>query len=163
MIREARAAIVCFEQMIDYLSVHEPERIVRSGFQRLVLAMVDLEHAIGGPVELSDPGENTVGITRLGAGATERAAAFAVQPRTGTQRWAVLDAISSSSAGLTDEEVRECLDGIRYSSECARRQELQQGGWIEDSGRTRLTRAGNAAIVWELTDEARKSASLMAT
>jgi hypothetical protein len=106
------------------------------------------------PVELSNPAEKTVGALRSEPHDTEEAAAYAVMPRTGTQRMAVLEAISGAEAGLTDEQVRS-QTGIRYSSECARRQELEKGGWVMDSGQRRLTSSGQDAIIWVLTPEGR--------
>lgn len=107
---------------------------------------------------LSKPDANTVGIMPRDPHETTADAAFAVMPRTGTQRMAVLHAIASADSGLTDEEARTAL-GLRYSSECARRQELVKGGWVEDSGQRRSTTTGQDAIVWVLTPEGRSKLS----
>jgi hypothetical protein len=99
---------------------------------------------------MGDPSARTAQLRR-GAHATERAAYFAALPRVGTQRWRVLTFIAGARDGATDDEVGAAL-GMIDSSENARRGELQQGGWVMDSGRSRLTRAGRQqAIVWVLT------------
>lgn len=103
---------------------------------------------------LSDPDENDVQL-RGGARPTEKAAASAVFPKTGTQRRAVLDLIAGVVPdGRTDQEIEREL-GIRPSSASTRRAELERGGWVKDGQTRRLTAAGNEAIVWMLTDEAK--------
>jgi hypothetical protein len=102
--------------------------------------------------ELSDPGENTLGKFHREAQRTERPSALDVYPRTGTQRLAVLAAIrAAGDRGMTDRELQQALHIRRART---RRQELQEGGWVMDSGRTRRLDTGNAAIVWVLTDAA---------
>lgn len=82
---------------------------------------------------------------------TERAAAELVTPRTGTQRARVLDYIGEAGQrGATDEEVAAGL-GMLANTERPRRVELEEGGWVRDSGRRRDTASGTAAVVWELT------------
>lgn len=88
---------------------------------------------------------------------TERAAAFAVRPKTGTQRMKVLNAIIGSD-GLTDPEVAE-LTGLYLYSAAPRRNELALGGWVEDSGARRETDNGGLAIVWIATAKAKALAS----
>ena len=83
---------------------------------------------------------------------TSRAAAWAVAPRTGTQRRKVLVAIAYKPR--TDEELQADL-AMSGNTERPRRVELVEGGWIEDSGERRKTRAGDDAIVWSLTEKAR--------
>jgi hypothetical protein len=90
---------------------------------------------------------------------TSAAAAAAVEPRTGTQRRAVLDAVGQVArdprlVGLTDVELGAAT-GLRPNSLRPRRKELIDGGWLEDSGRTR-THHGNEHIVWVLSDKARQ-------
>jgi len=109
-------------------------------------------------IPLSDPTINTMGVVGADHPETAVDAAFAVMPRTGTQRMAVLEAIRRAEAGLTDEEVRD-LTGIRYSSECARRQELEKGGWVMASGLRRFTSSGQQAIVWVMTPRGRSRLS----
>jgi hypothetical protein len=85
---------------------------------------------------------------------TQVAAAAAALPRTGTWRRWVLDAIGAAwpvrpdgSGGLTDEEIEDAL-GIGGNTERPRRKELEEAGLILDSGATRPTSTGKAAIVW---------------
>lgn len=84
------------------------------------------------------------------------AARFDTLPRSGTARYRVLTFIyNKRKRGATDEEMRNAL-GMRYSTQCARRLELVEGDWIEDSGRTRLTEAGNNATVWVMSSEGKR-------
>lgn len=90
---------------------------------------------------------------------TSAAAAAAVEPRTGTQRHALLTAVARVSrdpalGGLTDVELAAAT-GIRPNSLRPRRKELVDGGWLTDSGRTRQHH-GNEHIVWVLTEKARQ-------
>lgn len=94
---------------------------------------------------------------------TSLAAAAAVEPRTGTQRHAILSAVAAvardpRTVGMTDVELGAST-GIRANSLRPRRKELVDGGWLEDSGRTR-THHGNPHVVWVLSD---KALALMAT
>lgn len=84
---------------------------------------------------------------------TEEEAAVCVLPRSGTQRRHVLDAIHNSS-GLTDMEIAEEL-GMVSDSARARRNELMNGGWIQDSGNRRGSGHGGQAIVWVLSPAGR--------
>lgn len=107
--------------------------------------------------ELSEVGKNTVGkfhAPAAGAPATELASAIAVYPRSGTQRRKVLDAIHAAGmAGLTDEEISNSLKMLA-NTERPRRVELEEGGWIMDSGKKRKTEAsGSDAVVWVLTEK----------
>jgi hypothetical protein len=79
---------------------------------------------------------------------TSRAAATAIVPIAAKQRQAVLDALRASWDGLTDEQIGEAV-GIGGSSSRPRRIELVKAGLVIDSGRTRPTRAGRQAVIWE--------------
>lgn len=140
-------------KLLSYVSEKEPDRFRRKGFQALLERALDLEEALD-DVALPDPTENTDGIVGRDHPDTSKQAALNVMPRTGTQRLAVLEAVANGrDGGMTDEEIRDEL-GLRYSSECARRKELVDGGWLEDSGRTRPTSTGQEAIVWVVTQRA---------
>lgn len=104
---------------------------------------------------LSDPDENRPGFFSASRRPTQVDAAYAVYPRTGTQRRKVLNLIArAGERGLTDEEMQRSLR-LPGNSERPRRLELEEGGWIVDSGRVRGTSAsGNPAIVWVLSAEA---------
>lgn len=79
---------------------------------------------------------------------TSQEAAEAIQPRAETLRRAVLDYLRSrGEEGATDEETQEAL-AMSGSTQRPRRCELQEMGLVVDSGRTRPTRSGRAAVVW---------------
>lgn len=71
-------------------------------------------------------------------------------PHAGTQRRAVLDLLRANADGLTDEEIQTAL-ALNANAERPRRISLVQDGLVRDSGRTRLTRSGRAAVVWTVT------------
>lgn len=92
--------------------------------------------------------------TIAGKTATSREAALRALPRSGSQRARILDLfLAVNKTGWIDEEIEQWL-GIGANSERPRRKELQEGGWIEDSGRRRQTRSGAMAIVWVATPKA---------
>jgi hypothetical protein len=81
---------------------------------------------------------------------TSRQAAQAIAPAAGTLRARVLAAIEAAPGGLTDEE--GCLlTGMNPSTWRPRRGELEKGGFIRDSGRTRKSTAGRDMVVWVAT------------
>lgn len=80
--------------------------------------------------------------------ATAKKAALNVAPRTGTQRWKILNFVQNMGAyGATDDEMIVGL-GMLHQSVGPRRLELVEGGFLVDSGATRKTRTGQDAIVW---------------
>lgn len=86
---------------------------------------------------------------------TAEYAKWSVMPKTGSQRLAVLEfIIDRGETGATHQEIFQQLH-LSYSAATTRSQELEQGGWIVDSGRRRDTIAGNPAIVWVLSEEGR--------
>jgi hypothetical protein len=87
------------------------------------------------------------GKARRDGAPTSKAAAYAVAPRTGTQRRRVLDAIAHRAS--TDEEIQAALR-MSGNTERPRRVELVEGGWIRDSGARRKSSTGSASIVWAL-------------
>lgn len=97
------------------------------------------------------PSENSVTVRR-GATATEKAAALRALPNSGTARGHIL-ALVARFGGLTDDEIETTI-GLPHQSASARRRELVLGGWLNDSGDTRATRTGAAAIVWKPTERA---------
>lgn len=99
---------------------------------------------------LSDPDRNTIGKFQrpTDAAETQRVAAVAAYPSTGTWRRKVLDYIAfCHEDGATDEEIQQYLN-MNPSTQRPRRVELVEGGWIEDSGRRRKTRSRRDAVVW---------------
>jgi hypothetical protein len=88
---------------------------------------------------------------------TERSAAYAMAPKVGTARARVLATFVADyrvgGNGLTHEEVAT-RTGLKHYTAAPRCTELVQGGWLEDSGATRINSAGNPAITWRLTAHA---------
>jgi hypothetical protein len=79
---------------------------------------------------------------------TSLAAAEAIRPKAGSKRLAVLNFLEfRGPVGATDEEIAIVL-GTDRSSTVPRRRELVMGGWVVDSGSTRLTRCKRRSIVW---------------
>lgn len=133
--------------------------------QRRLAAEVDAFCAASGPrsaaggrgVSSADPGAAGAGKVRRGARETSASAAVLAEPRTGTNRRAVLDAVAAVSrdprtVGLTDVEIQRAT-GINPNSARPRRVELVDGGWLADSGRTR-EHFGREHTVWVLTERA---------
>lgn len=82
---------------------------------------------------------------------TSREAAVQAEPKSHTQRHAVLRVIRSHGP-CTDEFVQEILE-MNPSTQRPRRIELVEGGLVRDSGRTAKTRSGRKAVLWESIDE----------
>lgn len=97
--------------------------------------------------ELFDADEPTPPAQRHSA--TSQDAAQRIEPRAETLRRIVLEAIRASADGLTDEEGIALTD-MPANTYRPRRVELWRMNWIRDSGRTRATRSGRAAVVWEV-------------
>jgi hypothetical protein len=113
-------------------------------------------------VASADPGAAGPGKVRTDHRATAKAAALAAEPRTGTNRRAVLDAVAAvardpRTVGLTDVEIQRAT-GLNPNSARPRRVELVDGGWLADSGVTR-EHYGREHTVWVLTDKAAKLAA----
>lgn len=89
-------------------------------------------------------------VTRVGAGhpKTAKDAAWANLPRSGSKRRSLYDWIMKRH-GCTDDELEE-ITGWSHQSVSAGRNTLMEDGLIIDSGKTRPTRYGNDAIVWEV-------------
>jgi hypothetical protein len=92
---------------------------------------------------------------------TSRKAAVHNQPRAGSQRARLLEAIVFHSNpapgprprnGLTAEEASK-MTGIRLNSASTRMSELLRGGWIAEQGE-RVTEAGEKATVYVATAKA---------
>jgi hypothetical protein len=64
---------------------------------------------------------------------------------------AVLDVHRAHPDGLTDEELRGHLPMLNGGSLVKRRTELSRAGLVFDTGTTRTTYSGRAAIVWRVT------------
>lgn len=133
--------------------VGDPDEQVPIRKKTLALFVGEIETLRAGLNAVDLPDKNKPGQFHAKASETERAAAFAVMPRTGTQRMKVLRAVLNSPDGLTDQEISERLQ-MRTQSETPRRYELMWGGWVRDSGRTRATGNGGEGIVWVPTDKA---------
>ena len=85
---------------------------------------------------------------------TSRAAGVAMLPHLGTIRRKILGhLVAVGDVGATDGEIQEAL-GLRGSTERGRRKELEDGGFVVDSGLIRLTQSKRAAVVWRATSKA---------
>lgn len=78
--------------------------------------------------------------------ATSKAAAESVRVRVGPLHQKIL-AHLRECGGATDEEIMGALD-MGGNTQRPRRRELQLMGMVKDSGLTRQTRSGRAAVVW---------------
>ena len=79
---------------------------------------------------------------------TSISAAVAIEPKAGTLRARVLNALRiRKHHGATDEELQTWLE-MNPSTQRPRRVELLESGLIKDSGTTRQTKSGRSAVVW---------------
>lgn len=82
---------------------------------------------------------------------TSKAAAEAIKPHIGPMHRKILtcltDMFDLGHGGATDAEMQDILK-MKESTQRPRRRELQQWGYILDSGRTRATQSGRQAVVW---------------
>lgn len=79
---------------------------------------------------------------------TSSAAAERIEPVAGTLRRKLLDFLIAQSAhGATDEEMQTACK-INANTQRPRRQELEQGGWIRRTERTRPTASGRDAVIY---------------
>lgn len=132
------------------------------GFTAAVVASGRRTAPIARGVAATSPDADGAGKARQDGRATSRAAALAAEPRSGSRRRAVLDAVLAvardpRTVGLTDVEIQRAT-GISPNSARPRRVELVDGGWLADSGRTR-EHFGREHTVWVITDKAAKLAA----
>ena len=78
---------------------------------------------------------------------TSMKAAQEIRPSKAKLQIQVLEAIKHSADGLTDEECQR-VTGLQGSTQRPRRIELEIAGLIKNSGRTRETMSGRAAVIW---------------
>lgn len=153
--------LVVLDEMRAHLAKREPQRMERQGMKDLFSAADRFESLLESFYHeqrppLSDPSVDSDGLVRSDSPQTSRDGAADVFPRSGTKRLAVLQALSRSGVeGATDDELCEMLSSS-YSSVGPRRRELVAGGWVEDSGRTRLGSSGSHQTVWVLTERAER-------
>ena len=154
--KQAMELLVKVEAMVDFLSAKEPERMERRGMVAVASAASDLRTAfVIAEQSLSNPSVDAEGKSRADSHNTAKTAALKATPRTGTQRRQVLDFIATcDEEGATDEDI-QVFTLMDYSSQGPRRRELVEGGWVEDSGLTRATLAGDQVTIWKITDEGR--------
>ena len=80
--------------------------------------------------------------------ATSVAAAEAIAPSAGTLRYKLLTWLRDrGEVGATDEEMQLGVP-MAASTQRPRRGELVAAGYVKDSGSTRSTKSGRAAVVW---------------
>lgn len=95
-----------------------------------------------------------IGRFRHGDTDTAIAAAHLAAAQTGNQRVRIIYALQRAGRkGLTNTEIGE-IEGISDTAHRTRRKELEELGWVVDSGRRRMTPSGAEAIVWRLSPEA---------
>ena len=83
---------------------------------------------------------------------TSIAAAKQIEPKAKRDRRRVFEFIrDQGERGATDAEMQMCLS-LSGDTQRPRRWELHKAGLIRDSGRTRLTPAGNKAVVWTIVE-----------
>lgn len=116
------------------------------------LCVTHWQASIGKPVELYRRPALTRTTVIAGTAPTSRAAAERAALKSGSQRRRIYDALRASTTGLTRDELEAELR-ISCNSLNPRLRELALDGWIKDSGRTRLTRSGSPAVVWEAVCE----------
>lgn len=130
----------------------EDRRQVAAGVRHeLDAALVALRERL--EAERADMAAVSPGKARSDASGTSRAAAEAVAPRRGTQAYTILSAIADAQAGLTDYEIQRTTR-VPASTERPRRGELVDGGYVRNTGRTRL-HDGRVWTVWEASDRGR--------
>jgi hypothetical protein len=132
------------------------------GFATAILASGRRTAPLARGVAATTPDANGAGRARQDGRETSRAAALLAEPRTGSRRREVLDAVLAvardpRTVGLTDVEIQRAT-GISPNSARPRRVELVDGGWLADSGRTR-EHFGREHTVWVITDKAAKLAA----
>lgn len=98
---------------------------------------------------------------------TSENAALSYMPRAGSFRRRIIDEIRSvgfwstnnwgekRAAGLTDDELERRLRA-KHTTVSSARNYLVEAGWLTDSGARRDTAGRRPAIVWQLTDAAKK-------
>jgi hypothetical protein len=87
---------------------------------------------------------------------TRAAAGVAIRPDAARLRAKVFEYVKGrGAAGATDAEIQAALD-MSGDTERPRRRELQQAGFIGDSGQVRQTPSGRAAVVWIAVDSPRE-------
>ncbi len=84
--------------------------------------------------------------------ATSLAAAKSIKPQLSRLHKLVLDALTKSRFGETDESLMQ-LTGLPANTLRPRRRELELQGKIKDSGETRATASGRQATVWRISND----------
>lgn len=128
-----------------------------NGFTAAVVAGGRRTSPLARGVAADRPDANGAGKARTDGRATSKAAALAAEPKSGSRRRQVLDAVLAvardpRTVGLTDVEIQRAT-GISPNSARPRRVELVDGGWLADSGRTR-EHFGREHTVCVVTDKA---------
>lgn len=100
----------------------------------------------------ADPASNRYGSVHIPATDTEFEASARVRPNSGATRMRVLTFLGAMGGiGATDYQIGQALQILRTSAG-KRRKELQDDGYVVDSGTRRKTDTGCNAIVWRITD-----------
>lgn len=106
-----------------------------------------------------DPAANSLGAFSGNAPDTSRKAALDNYPRSGTQRSTVLAKVMATGLrGLTRDAICVVTD-MPPNVATPRVKELVEGGWLEETDRTRKTRSGSEATVLIATAKAHQEAA----
>lgn len=109
-----------------------------------------------GQEELSRPSQPRTGKHHRNARRTEADAAFRVATKTGQQRVAIIEAlVDRGSEGYIDHELAKLLN-LPLQSINPRRGELVEGGWVEDSRKTRKGPNERLCTVWVATERGKR-------
>ncbi len=101
---------------------------------------------------LFEPDRDELVAMPVGTGSTARQAAERIEPvKTAMQKRVLAFLRERGSRGATDSEMQEALD-MGGNTQRPRRIELVAAGHVYNSGRTRKTTSGRAAVVWKATD-----------
>jgi hypothetical protein len=108
------------------------------------------------PAPLDRPSQPRAGRHHKGAKSTEIGAALSVTSISGAQRVEILRVVANAGYnGMTQWEIVDRTNILR-SSVAGRVNDLTEGGWLEDSGRTRVEKTNRPAIVWVATERGRR-------
>lgn len=97
--------------------------------------------------DVDKPGDDSLGAFSGSAPDTSRKAAIDNYPRSGSQRLLVLEKVMATGLrGLTRDDI-SVITGLPPNVATPRVKELVEGGWLDETDRTRKTRSGSDATV----------------
>lgn len=105
---------------------------------------------------LDRPTQPRAGRHHRDAKPTEVDAALSITSISGARRVEILRVVANAGyTGMTQWEIVDRTNILR-STVAPRVNELDKGGWLEDSGRKRKEKTGRNAIVWVATERGRR-------